>query len=132
MASAELKTEIDTIEAGYEYMLAYAAQGLEKDQASPHQEEVVRHLNAMDKSLSSLATLATQQASEVDGDKASQYQSFLQALQHDTVHAQGAIRLVLCRSGISSQLIDNLNASSHVRALLTDLFLLDEALTHGR
>jgi hypothetical protein len=29
---------------------------------------------------------------------------------------------------ISSQLIDNLNASIHLRALLTDLFLLDEIL----
>ena len=29
---------------------------------------------------------------------------------------------------ISSQLIDNLNASIHLRALLTDLFVVDEAL----
>ena len=39
-----------------------------------------------------------------------------------------AIRLVLAQSSIGSQLIDNLNASIHLRALLTDLFLLDEAL----
>jgi hypothetical protein len=32
------------------------------------------------------------------------------------------------RPAISSQLIDNLNASIHPRALLTDLFLLDEIL----
>jgi len=35
---------------------------------------------------------------------------------------------VLAQSAIGSQLIDNLNASIHVRALLTDLFLLDEVL----
>jgi hypothetical protein len=35
---------------------------------------------------------------------------------------------VLAQPSINSQLIDNLNASIHVRALLTDLFLLDEAL----
>jgi hypothetical protein len=35
---------------------------------------------------------------------------------------------VLAQPAISSQLVDNLNASIHVRALLTDLFLLDEAL----
>jgi hypothetical protein len=29
---------------------------------------------------------------------------------------------------VSSQLVDNLNASIHVRALLTDLFLIDEAV----
>jgi hypothetical protein len=35
---------------------------------------------------------------------------------------------VLARRSIGSQMIDNLNASIHLRALLTDLFLLDEAL----
>jgi hypothetical protein len=35
---------------------------------------------------------------------------------------------VLDRDAISSQLIDNLNASIHLRALLTDLFLIGEVL----
>jgi hypothetical protein len=37
-----------------------------------------------------------------------------------------AVELVLAQPAISSQLIDNLNASSHLRALLTDLFLIGE------
>ena len=41
---------------------------------------------------------------------------------------RSALRLVLARSDISSQLVDNLNASIHLRALLTDLFVVDEAL----
>jgi hypothetical protein len=36
--------------------------------------------------------------------------------------------VVLAQPAISSQLIDNLNASIHLRALLTDLFLLGEIL----
>jgi len=35
---------------------------------------------------------------------------------------------VLAQPIISSQLIDNLNASIHLRALLTDLFLIDEII----
>ena len=42
--------------------------------------------------------------------------------------AGAAIRLVLAQPAISSQLIDNLNASVHLRTLLTDIFLLDETL----
>jgi hypothetical protein len=38
------------------------------------------------------------------------------------------VRLVLAKSAISSQLIDNVNASIHLRALLTDLFIIDESL----
>jgi hypothetical protein len=34
---------------------------------------------------------------------------------------------VLSRERITSLLVDNLNASVHLRALLTDLFLIDQA-----
>ena len=34
---------------------------------------------------------------------------------------------MLAQSSIGSQIIDNLNATTHIRTLLTDLFLLDEA-----
>jgi hypothetical protein len=44
----------------------------------------------------------------------------------DARKAGAAIRLVLEQMKISSELVDNLNASIHLRALLTDLFLLSE------
>jgi hypothetical protein len=47
-------------------------------------------------------------------------------LDRDANDAQAAIRLVMSQPSISSQMIDNLNASIHLRALLTDLFLIDE------
>ena len=40
-----------------------------------------------------------------------------------------AIDMVLALPSIGSQVIDNLNASIHIRALLTDIFLVDEALS---
>jgi len=39
--------------------------------------------------------------------------------------------LALAQKSISSQLVDNLNASIHLRALLTDVFLIDEVLKGG-
>jgi hypothetical protein len=54
--------------------------------------------------------------------------AFFAAVDADARVALAAIRLVLAREDISSQLIDNLNASIHLRALLTDLFVVDEAL----
>jgi len=35
---------------------------------------------------------------------------------------------VLALPSIGSQVVDNLNATIHIRALLTDMFLVDEAL----
>ena len=46
----------------------------------------------------------------------------------DAATTQSALRLVLGQPGISSQMIDNINASIHVRALLTDVFIVDEII----
>ena len=47
-------------------------------------------------------------------------------LDRDAHDSLAAMELVLVQPVISSQLIDNLNASMHLRALLTDVFLLGE------
>jgi hypothetical protein len=57
---------------------------------------------------------------------------FVKVLAEDAGKARAAIRVVLAQRVISSQLIDNVNASIHLRALLTDLFLIDEALGKTR
>ena len=54
------------------------------------------------------------------------YQAFLSVLDRYARDSLAAIQLVLAQPAISSQLIDNLNASIHLRALLTDLFLVGE------
>jgi hypothetical protein len=67
----------------------------------------------------------------VDDDRlepASTFLAFRDVLEGDARAALAAIELVRAQRSISSQLVDNLNASIHVRALLTDLFLLDELL----
>jgi hypothetical protein len=53
---------------------------------------------------------------------------YLDAVEADARVARGAIALVLGRPQIASLLVDNLNASVHLRALLTDVFLLEQAL----
>ena len=49
-------------------------------------------------------------------------------VERDVQSARAAVTLVLAQPSISSQLVDNLNASIHLRTVLTDLFLLDEVL----
>jgi hypothetical protein len=56
------------------------------------------------------------------------YLAFIAVLDRDSRDSLAAIEVVLAQPAISSQLIDNLNASIHLRALLTDLFLLGEIL----
>ena len=65
-------------------------------------------------------------------EPADKYHAFLDVLDRDARDSMAAIELVLVQPGISSQLVDNLNASIHLRALLTDLFLVDEVLKTQR
>ena len=63
--------------------------------------------------------------------RADAYADFIAVLEQDARRTRAAFRLVLAQRALSSQLIDNLNASIHIRALLTDIFLIDETLKGG-
>lgn len=126
---AELERRIDVIEAGYEFMLAYAAQGRASDRPPGGGRSNVReHLANMEQALSGLGTIATDCVRERDADLAGTCAPFLRAVEEDAVRAQAVIRLAAAQPDLSSRLVDNVNASIHLRALLTDLFVLDEAL----
>lgn len=124
----ELKLRVDAIEAGYELMLAYAAQGLPTDQGSTHGGQLREALRKFEHALSGLADLFRQIVAAEQADRQSAFIDFLDVLERDARAAQAGLRVVLAQPSISSMLVDNLNASIHVRALLTDLFLVDEAL----
>ncbi|MGB7214118.1 MAG: hypothetical protein WBE98_03540 [Gammaproteobacteria bacterium] len=127
-ARDELERRIETIEAGYEFMLAYAAQGRPTDKGPGGGGKVRERLEAMANALDGLADVARTVAGADPNGAAEVAGPFLDALERDALVARSIVRLVLSRADISSQLIDNLNASIHVRALLTDLFVVDEAL----
>ena len=118
----ELSSRIETIERGYEYLLAYAAQGRQEEQGS----EVRDRLGEMFKSLHGLGELFAKVAI-ASGAVPATVGPFLDAVKQDAAKARGAIGLVLSRPAISSLLVDNLNASIHLRALLTDCFLFEQA-----
>jgi hypothetical protein len=122
----QLKERCAKIEECYEFMLAYAAQGLRTESAGGPGSQLRTLLTRADEALSGLADVFT---AIVRGDKlpqADKYDAFIAVLSRDASDSRAAIGLVLAQPSISSQLVDNLNASIHLRALLTDLFLIDE------
>jgi hypothetical protein len=119
-----LEAAIDAIEGGYEMLLAYAAQGRHTDRGAPQGPRP--RLTAMVEALVVLPELARAVVAETQAGAVTEGAAFLEALERDAFIAAAALRLVLRQPDISSQLIDNLNASIHLRAVLTDIFLLDE------
>jgi hypothetical protein len=115
---------IDAIEGGYEMLLAYAAQGRHTDRNAAQGPRP--RLEAMVDALAALPELARAVAAGADAGALADGAAFFDALSRDASVAAAEIRLVLRRPDVGSQLIDNLNASIHLRAVLTDIFLLDE------
>ena len=109
--------DIETIESGYEFLLAYAAQGrpadLESEGPGPHARPTLQGM------LQAMQNLIKAFSNSPD--------SFEQLIADDCSKASAAVCFILAQEKIGSEIVDNLNASIHLRAVLTDLFLYGEA-----
>jgi len=109
-----MEEHIEAVETAYEFLLAYAAQGREDDVDGPGQKSR-DVLLGLDTALAGLHDI-------LGSDE-----PFHSVVADDIGKTRKALALVLAQPRISSELVDNLNASMHLRAVLTDLFLISEA-----
>ena len=124
----EIEQHCETIEECYEFTLSYAARGLSTDEGSDLGREIRQHLT---RTLEAIAGLRASCFAAIGAEPLAlreKYEAFFSVLERDALSSSAAVELVLAQPVISSQLIDNLNASIHLRALLTDLFLITEIL----
>ena len=111
-----IEDDIEAIESGYEYLLAFAAQGRPAQNETgpgPHARPIIEGISDGMKNIASAF-------SESKDD-------FELVIANDCRNAGAAIRFILRQEKIGSEIVDNLNASIHLRAVLTDLFLYSEA-----
>ena len=128
--SAEICRRCNTVEECYAFMLAYAAQGVSSGDGS---QSGGRIREVLQQAVDALSGLADACRTAVNGDaleSAEKYVAFLVVLDRDALDSIRTIELVVAQPAISSQLIDNLNASMHLRAVLTDLFLVSDIVKH--
>ena len=123
-ARTDVKQRIDTIESSYEFFLAYAAQGRTTDEGAKSGADLRDFLSKLESALDGLADTVAEAVA--DAEPKGPWADMVAVVRRDAVAALCAVQLVSACSGISSQLIDNLNANMHLRAVLTDLFLVDE------
>ena len=126
---SEFHDATEAIEEAYEFMLAYAAQGRidEDESSSPSIRELLENAK---KSLLKLANKMGLKDEDIRKLYGIDFENFVKILSNDASKSQNAVKLVLSSQTITSQLIDNLNASIHLRALLTDMFLVDEYINN--
>jgi len=114
------------VEECYELMLAYAAKGLPREGSGPG-AEIRPVLERVAEAIGGLLGAGPSEGGTGE-DPPHRLRDFLAVVDRDARDSLAAIEVVLAQPVISSQLVDNLNASIHLRALLTDLFLLGDIL----
>jgi hypothetical protein len=117
---------VEAIETAYEFMLAYAAQGRDGD-AGSSAPPIRAKLEELRDGLATIAAETRAEATALGADQRA-LAGFLAVLEADVAAARAKVELALAAPSIGSQLVDNLNASIHLRAVLTDLFAVDEFL----
>ena len=118
----------ERIEECYEFTLSYAARGFAGDDSNEQTRQVRDHLTRAVAAMRGLRAGCGEAVTREQLEPKETYDAFFSMMQRDAEGAIAAMELVLAQSTIGSQLIDNLNASIHLRALLADLFLLMEVL----
>lgn len=121
----EVRRRIDAIEEAYEFFLAYAAQGVSGDGGKTG-GQLRQFLGSLTEALAGLEGSVSAAAAGMKPEDA--WRDLCAVVERDAFAAHAAVRLVAAQPSISSQLVDNLNANIHLRAVLTDLFLVDELL----
>ena len=128
----ELEQLSERIEECYEFTLSYAARGFAGDDSNEQTRQVRDHLTRAVEAMRGLEAACREVVAREQLEPKEKYVAFFAVMQRDAEGAIAAMELVLAQTAIGSQLIDNLNASIHLRALLADLFLLTEALEARR
>lgn len=126
MTLADIRDRCNAMEECYEFMLAYAAQGLPSDVGSQAGGQIRGYLERAAKAIDGLAGACRAAAEERGFEPADKYRAFFNVLERDAADSLAAIELALAQKAIGSQMVDNLNASMHLRALLTDLFFVSD------
>lgn len=125
-AAAAMRNAIDVVEEAYEFMLAYAAQGrkreAEDESISKIRQYLTRLAGALDDMRDAAPAIFSSDASQPFHDR------FID----DLATTRSVAAILLDSPSITSDMIDNTNGLIAVRALLTDLFFIDQAVLPPR
>jgi len=121
-----MRDAIDAVEESYEFMLAYAAQGRRHEAQDEGTSKIRDYLNRFAVALDAMASAAP----PVLAGKAAK--PFCERFLADMAVMRSVIALLLDKPSISSDMVDNTNGLIAVRAFLTDLFFIDQALLPPR
>jgi len=124
----DIRARVEAIEESYEFFLAYAAQGVSGAQAAKSGGQLRTFLDRTVDALEDLGGCIREVLKGPGIEPIDAWADFADVIGHDARAARAAVRLVAAQPSVSSQMVDNLNGNVHLRALLMDLYLLEDLL----
>ena len=125
-AAVAIREAIEVVEEAYEFMLAYAAQGRKREPEDDSISRIRHYLTRFQGALDDMQQTAPAVLTSKNG------KPFLDQFLGDIAVTRSVLALLLEQSSITSDMIDNTNGLIAVRAFMTDIFFVDQAILPAR
>ena len=125
---AAIRQNIEIVEASYEFMLAYAAQGRMDEGAGSDGAHIRTFLERFAAAAQDMKGQAEALMAGADSDGGALFASF----SRDSDVVLSVLRVLLAGDNISSEMVDNTNGLIVMRSYLTTLFFIDKVIVADR
>lgn len=129
-AVSDLKTEIERAEQSYEYLIAYAGKGLDRQESANATPEVRDYVEQLADALEEGMAAARRIPEEYEIDWGEELLAFLEGMDEEVDQARTVLALTAAQERITSVQVDNMNGFSVFQSVVMKLFFLDELTAH--
>lgn len=123
----DIREAIDTVEEAYEFMLAYAAQGRQTESETEGASQIRGFLDRFRNALNVFSNHSDELLTPAASTSA-----FAQHFAADTNTMKAVLDMLIGKSNITSDMIDNTNGMIVVRSFLTNVFFVDQVMLPQR
>jgi len=127
---SELQRHIESAEEAYEFLIAYAGRGLDRNQPPGTSEEVREYLEQLRAAMAEGHAAAEAVPDEHDLQGEDHYRSALSTMAEEVEEARTIVALIAAQDVITSAQVDDMNGMSVFQSVMMKFFFLDELTAH--
>lgn len=127
---AEFMQSVNDAEEAYEFMIAYAGQGIGREIPMKDVKEIRGYLEQLRDALLDALAAARTIPEEFDLLGEEPYHRVLDEMAEECDQAVDILELLIAQDRITSQQVDNLNGMSVFQSVVMKLFFLEEVTAH--
>jgi len=127
---AALQEHIESAEEAYEFLIAFAGRGLDRNQPPGTSKEVVDYLEQLATAMEEGLAAARAVAEEHDLDGEEHYRSALSTMAGEVEEAHTLVSLLSAQEVVTSAQVDDMNGMAVFQSVMMKFFFLDELTAH--